>query len=109
MSITPIELATMAPKSQETVSMKNAEIQKPNTDHINSNAQMETRAMQNSSITIRASQSDTPEFRYDAKEKGKNSQQYQSGSEHQGAHQEDKNKRETEEEKKLGRGIDIRI
>lgn len=112
MSITPIELATMAPKSQETVNMKHSEVQKPTTDRLNANTQVENKVYQEVNTTIRSKNSETPEFRYDAKNKGTASQQYEQqkqGKQGKKKKSETERKRETDAEKMFGRGIDIRI
>lgn len=93
MSITPIEIATMAPKSQETSLMKNAEVQKPNIDNMNANLQMENKVLQNGTQTVKAKHNETPEFRYDAKNKGNGSYSPNHGK------KEDENKKKSNDEK----------
>ena len=106
MPITPIDLATVAPKSQETFLTKQPEVQKPLTDHANALVQTEQRARRQSDSVIMTHKGDNPEYRYDAKDGSGNSASYSGGK------NKDKKKSEvkkTELEKKFGQGIDIRI
>ena len=52
MPITPIDLATVAPKSQETFIAKQPEVQKPMTDHANANVQTEQKVQKQSDTVI---------------------------------------------------------
>ena len=106
MPITPIDLASVAPKSQETFLTKQPEVQKPLTDHANAVVQTEQKVQRQSDSVIMTQKGDNPEYRYDAKDGSGNSASY-SG-------EQKKNKRtsavrKTELEKKFGQGIDIRI
>lgn len=73
MSITPIEIATMAPKSQEVSVHKVQEIQKPMNDQALLSKQFSNEIKQNNSQTVKTIKSENKEYRYDAKEKGNNS------------------------------------
>jgi hypothetical protein len=73
MSITPIEIATMAPKSQEVSIHKVQESQKPMNDQALLSKQFNNEIMHNNSQTVKTIKSDNKEYRYDAKEKGNNS------------------------------------
>jgi len=72
MSITPIDIATAAPRSQEAVIAKNAEVQKPMTDQMNASIQVDHKAMHDSEQTVPTVKADNPEFRYDARKQGRN-------------------------------------
>lgn len=111
MPVTQIDLVTLAPKTQETLPLKTAETQKPLNDNINAYAQVEKNVQDSSDTTIRPKQSDTPEFRYDTTSGGNSGM---TGGENQpkGIKKKKntkKNPAETEQEKKYGRGIDIRV
>lgn len=90
MSITPIEMYTMIPKSREAASLKSAEAAKLAGHESSIKERVDKKATENSRMTVKTSESDNPEFRYDAKEKGKGS--YYSGDE--------KKKENNREEKK---------
>ena len=107
MPITPIDLATVAPKSQETFIAKQPEVQKPTTDHINANVQTEQKVQKQSDTVIMSQKGENPEYRYDAKDGSGNSASYSGGQKQQKKQKNDTPK--TEYEKKIGQGIDIRI
>ncbi|MDF2589393.1 MAG: hypothetical protein K0S41_3234 [Anaerocolumna sp.] len=73
MPITPIEIATMAPKSQEVSIYKHHESQKPVNEQIQINHQFNNEIKHNQSQTVKTVKSENKEYRYDAKEKGNNS------------------------------------
>lgn len=106
MPITPIDLATIAPKSQETFIAKQPEVQKPVNDQMNANLQTEQKVQKQSDTVVLNRKSENPEYRYDAKDGSGNSASY-SGEKKQRNNQ-PKNQK-TELEKKFGQGIDIRI
>lgn len=106
MPITPIDLATIAPKSQETFIAKQPEVQKPVTDHTNANLQTEQKVQKQSDTVIMNRKSENPEYRYDARDGSGNSASYSGG---QKKRKEKENTPKTELEKKFGQGIDIRI
>lgn len=107
MPITPIDLATVAPKSQETFITKQPEVQKPLTDHANASVQTEHKVQKQSDTVIMSQKGESPEYRYDAKDGSGNSASY-SGGQKQSKKQKE-NAPKTEYEKKFGQGIDIRI
>ncbi len=103
MSITPIDIATMAPKSQEAVIAKNAEVQKPMTDQMNASIQVDNKALHDSEQTVPTVKTENPEFRYDARKEGRNFYEQQNQK-----RKKTKNKNEKISEKKTN-SIDIRI
>lgn len=111
MPVTQIDLVTLAPKTQETLPLKTAETQKLVNDNINAYAQVEKNVHDSSDTTIRPKQSDTPEFRYDT-EGGGNGGLGADLNQQKGSKKKKDTKKlptETEQEKKYGRGIDIRV
>lgn len=105
MAISPVEMISLAPKSQEASFQKHTEVQKPTVEQQVLTAKMHTEIRHNSTQAVPTKKSDNPEYRYDAKEKGNNSY------EGQGKKQKKKNSDHKEEETKAsvpGR-IDIRI
>lgn len=105
MSITPIEIVSYAPKSQETMMQKHQEINKPQTDKQQAEVVVNTQILKNLTQTVKLSKGENTEYRYDAKEKGR------------GSYGDSKKKKEQEEEEKEkkpeGKGfltsLDIRI
>ncbi|QHQ62101.1 hypothetical protein Ana3638_15995 [Anaerocolumna sedimenticola] len=73
MPITPIEIAAMAPKSQEASLYKHQESQKPLNEQIVIGQQFNNHIKQNNQQTVGTIKSENKEYRYDAKEKGNNS------------------------------------
>lgn len=106
MPILPIDLATVAPKSQETFISKQPEVQKPFTDHNNAIVQTEQKVQKQSDSVMMAQKGENPEYRYDAKDGSGNSASYSSNDKKREKHREEQ---KTELEKKFGQGIDIRI
>lgn len=106
MPIMPIDLATVAPKSQETFISKQPEVQKPFTDHNNAIVQTEQKVQKQSDSVMMAQKGENPEYRYDAKDGSGNSASYSSNDKKREKHREEQ---KTELEKKFGQGIDIRI
>ncbi len=106
MPIMPIDLATVAPKSQETFIAKQPEVQKPLTDQNNAIVQTENKVQKQSDSVIMTQRGDNPEYRYDAKDGSGNSASYSGNSQNQEKRQKEQ---KTEMEKKFGQGIDIRI
>ena len=107
MPIMPIDLATVAPKSQETFIAKQPEVQKPLTDYNNAIAQTENKVQKQFDSVIMTQRGDNPEYRYDAKDGSGNSASYSGGKKQQKKQKDNTSK--TEYEKKVGQGIDIRI
>lgn len=73
MSITPIEIAAMAPKSQEVSLYKQHESQRPINEQAQISGQIKNETRHNSLQPVKTSKSENKEYRYDAKEKGNNS------------------------------------
>lgn len=103
MPITPIEVATMAPKSQEASIYKHQENQKPLNEQMVINNQFNNEVKHNSQQTVKTLKGDNNEYRYDAKEKGNSS--------YSGSKQNKKKKKQEEVKKDSYRpgSIDIRI
>lgn len=107
MSITPIEIATMAPKSQEVSVFKQHESQRPMNEQAQISHQLNNQIQHNNQQTVKAAKSDNPEYRYDAKEKGNNS--YAGTNQKKKQSEKDKGKsRDTKDTLRPG-SIDIRI
>lgn len=109
-----IDVVTAAPKTQETLPIKTAEMQKPINDNINAFAQVEKNAQDSSEITIRPNPGEMPDFRYESGDRDGNGTGYYYDSNSEYYKKKRKNAKkpevsETEEEKKLGRGFDIRV
>lgn len=73
MAISPIEMISFVPKSQEASQIKNNEQQKPMNEQMAFANQFKDDIKKNSEQTVASTKSDNPEYRYDAKEGGKNS------------------------------------
>lgn len=109
MAITPIEMYTMVPKSQEAVNVRHGEQVRENAQQAGAMQQHEQQTDADSMRTVAATETENPEYRYDAKDGGNG--QYASG--HGNGHKE--HKEHHEEEKKIKNmsdhpgGIDFRI
>lgn len=96
----------MVPKSQEASNIRHGEQTRDASQQANITQQIAQHANENTQRTVRMSEADNPEYRYDAKEKGNG--EYSSNGER-------KKKRENREEQQEGRtsvrpgGFDIRI
>ncbi len=73
MPITPIEIVTMAPKSQEASQYKHQESQKPLNEQIVLGQQLNDNIKHDSRQTVKTIKSENKEYLYDAKEKGNTS------------------------------------
>ena len=73
MPITPIEIAAMAPKSQEASQYKHQETQRPMNEQMLISSKFNNDIRHNNMQAVKTSESDNKEYRYDAKEKGNNS------------------------------------
>ena len=104
MAIPPIEVLSMAPKSQEVTPYKVAHHQKPMHDQTHIGAQLQQEVRHNNQQTVRMTKSENREYRYDAKEKGNNS--YKKNE--QKKSKQDKNQKKKDQEIKLS-NFDIRI
>lgn len=103
MPITPIEIASMAPKSQEVTHYKHQESQKPLNEQIVINQQLNNNIKHDSRQTVKTLKGENKEYRYDAKEKGSNSY---SGSK---KNKKKKEKAAAAKEKYRSGSIDIKI
>lgn len=72
MAISPIETVTMAPKSQEASQIKGTQVQRPVHEQIILQQKMENKVRRDSEQTVRLQETRNQEYRYDAKEKGRN-------------------------------------
>lgn len=106
MPITPIEVLSMATKSQEASLMKQAEHQKPLSEQVAMSANFKEQLQHKSEQTVATTKSENPEYRYDAKEKGNNSY-YRQSKKKSKKEQNDKDTKDKQENQH--RGIDIRI
>ena len=91
MSVKPIELISMAPKSWETSNQNVARLQKQEYVQQNIVAEHGKDVQHDGQQTVKSAKSDQPEYRYDAKDKGGNKGFSQGG---QGKKKEDKEKNE---------------
>ena len=112
--VNQIDIVTAAPKTNETLPIKTAELQKPVTDNLNALAQVEKNIQDSSDTIIRPDTTETPEFKYESGDREGNGSQYYE-SDHGELMNRKKKKvekelpKETEEEKKYGHGFDIRV
>ena len=105
--ITPIEMYTMAPKSQEASNIRHGEQVRDASQQAGIAQNISKQANDNTQRTVKMSETENPEYRYDAKERGNN--EYSSDGQ--------KKKKKEEEEKDGGLknsstrpgGFDIRI
>lgn len=70
MSITPIEMVTMAPKSQEVSFLRQGEQTRSQNQQAQHGMHFNQAIKQNSSQTVKMSETEYKQYRYDAKEKG---------------------------------------
>lgn len=110
MSITPIEMYTMIPKSQEAANIKQSELTRNQNQHAQGTMKFDETISQSMQKTVGTNHSDNPEYRFDAKDGG-------NGAQYSGSGQRKKEKEE-KGEKEIGGyvnhserqgGIDIRI
>lgn len=92
MPITRIDIATMAPKTQEVTLHKQQENQKPLHDQMQIHQQFNGEIKHNSQMTVKTIKSDNKEYRYDAKEKGNSSYIGSNGSKKKKKDKQDKTK-----------------
>lgn len=105
MAISPVEMISMVPKSQEASYMKHSEVHKPITEQQVMATKMNQEIKHNSAQAVPTKKSVNQEYRYDAKEKGNNS--YEGNKKKK----KDSKKEESGNEKNRSSfgGIDIRI
>ena len=106
--ITPIEMYTMVPKSQEASNISHAQQARDASQQAGITQQINQQASENTQRTVRMSEADNPEYRYDAKERGNN--EYSSDGERK-KHDQKEEEQKTKPENMSARpgGIDIRI
>ena len=111
MPISRIDIMTMAPKSNEVTGYKVNQNQKPVHEQVMLNENQQKTIQHNHQQTVRKSETDNPEYRYDAKEKGNN--QYQGKQKKNSKNKEEVEKEEKEKNNKYGyigeRHIDVSI
>lgn len=103
--ITPIEMYSMVPKSQEASIVRNGENVRQVAQQQGGLQSVEQQQRQNTQQTVKTMEATNPEYRYDAKEQG-NNQYSQNGGK--------KKKKQDEEERKEASsqnhsGFDVRI
>ena len=110
MSITPIEMYTMVPKSQEAVNIRHGEQVRENAQQAGTMQQLEQKSDADSMRTVASTETENPDYRYDAKEEGNGSYSGNHGGrkEHKGDHEEEKEKGIVNMSQRPG-GIDFRI
>lgn len=75
MPIRPIDIVTMAPKSQEASNVHQHENHRAFHDHAQIGAQFNNQVLQNNKQTTRMEKSENKEYRYDARKQGSGSDQ----------------------------------
>lgn len=106
--ITPIEMYTMVPKSQEASNIRHAEQAKDASQQAGITQQINKQAEDNTRRTVRMTETDNPEYRYDAKERGNN--EYSSNGERKKKEKREEEQKQIPENKSVRPGgIDIRI
>ena len=103
MPITPIEMLSIATKSQEASLVKQAQHQRPISEQISMEEKFNEDIKHRSEATVAPTKGDTPEFRYDAKERSNNPYYYQAQK------KKEKKKINDDKEQSCCCGIDIRI
>ena len=108
--ITPIEMYTMVPKSQEASQVRLGEQTKDMSRAAEITQHIEQNANDNANRTVRMSEATNPEYRYDAKEKG-NNEYHSGGGRGRGEEQEEEEEKEPKVKNMTDHpgGIDIRI
>ena len=108
--ITPIEMYTMVPKSQEASHVKLGEQTKDMSRATEITQHIEQNANADATRTVRMSEATNPEYRYDAKEKG-NNEYHSGGGRGRGEEQEEEEEKEPKVKNMTDHpgGIDIRI
>ena len=108
--ITPIEMYTMVPKSQEASNVRLGEQAKDMSRAAEITQHIEQNVNDNANRTVRMSEATNPEYRYDAKEKG-NNEYHSGGGRGRGEEQEEEEEKEPKVRNMTDHpgGIDIRI
>ncbi len=87
--ITPIEMYTMVPKNQEATHIRAGEQARDMSQQAGTLQSIEQRAVENTQRTTKMSETENPDYRYDAKEKGNG--EYSSDGERKKKEQEKRN------------------
>lgn len=108
MSITPIEMYTMVPKSQEASNVRSGELARNASQQTGAMQNFEQQLADNTHRTVKMSETEYADYRYDAKEKGNGN--YSSDDRKKDNKNKDSDKKAGPENKSLRPGgIDIRI
>ncbi|MBE5959907.1 MAG: hypothetical protein E7256_00735 [Lachnospiraceae bacterium] len=105
MAISPVELLSMAPKSQEASFVRQHEVQKPVHEQIQIMEKVSQEVKHNAESVIKMGKTDNPEYRYDTDRRGNNPFFGQQKKKKKKDGKEDKE----EKKKSLSSTIDIRI
>lgn len=106
--ITPIEMYTMVPKSQEASNIRHGEQARDASQHAQIVQNIAHEANENTQRTVRMSEAENPDYRYDAKEKGNNEYSPDGDRKKKKDEEEEQEKRPVNHSERPG-GIDIRI
>lgn len=104
--ITPIEMYSMAPKSQEASFVQHGENVRHVAQQQGGMQSIEQQARQNTQQTVHAANADNPEYRYDAREQGNNSYNPNPKKKKK---KDENDKNDSDEKKTISHGFDIRI
>ncbi len=104
MAISPVELLSMAPKSQEASFVKQHEVQKPIHEQVQISEKVSQEVKHNAESVIKTGKTDNPEYRYDTNQRGNNPFFRQ-----QNKKQKKEEKKDEKQKKPSGSTIDIRI
>lgn len=88
MPITPVDMLTLIPRTNEVSNIKHVEMQRPTEEQMQMNTVFQQQVKNNRQKTIETQKGENKEYRYDAKEKG-NGQQY-SGKSKKGKNEDSK-------------------
>lgn len=105
--ITPIEMYSMVPKSQEASMVQHGENARHVAQQQGGMQSLEQQARQNTQQTVHAANADNPEYRYDAREQG-NSSYNPNSNKKKKKDEEEKNEKAEKKDFPHG-GFDIRI
>lgn len=108
MSIRPIDIITIAPKSQEAANQQLGEQHRMQQTQTNMENSFQQHIKQNTEQVVQYTPSENSPYRYDAKEKGNGSYQESKNKKKKDDKKEKKGKREKSEET-IGGSFDIKI
>ena len=109
MSITPIEMYTMIPKSQEAANIRHGEQTRENAQHAGTLQQIDRKADADSQRTVAATHTENPDYRYDAKDGGNGQYSGEQGHKKEQEHHHDEEKKGIINMSDRPGGIDFRI